>query len=156
MAGTVAPDLLTCPLCGLGFERADTLCAHGCPLGAMCRLVRCPECGYEFPEAPEGASWWDRLLGRRTETPDPRPEGVKALADLPDGTRARVVCLGARDTGRHGSLAVFGFVPGAEVTLLQRRPACVVKVDETELALDVEIAREVLVEPVEAGRPSPA
>ena len=151
MGGTVDSDLLTCPLCGFGFERADTLCSHGCPLGAMCRLVKCPGCGYEFPEEPEGGTFWERLFGRSTPEPEPRPEGVKILAEMDRGERARVVCLGARETGRHGSLAVFGFVPGAEVTLVQRRPACVVKVDETELALDVEIAREVLVEPVEEG-----
>lgn len=154
MGGTVASDLLTCALCGLGFERADTLCSHGCPLGAMCRLVKCPGCGYEFPEEPEGGTWWELLLGRRTPEPDPRPEGVKALAELTGGQRARVVCVGARETGRHGSLAVFGFVPGAVITLIQRRPACVIKVDETELALDVEIAREVLVEPIEEGVPA--
>jgi Fe2+ transport system protein FeoA len=40
-------------------------------------------------------------------------------------------------------------VPGAEVTLIQRRPACVVKIGETELALDPEIAADLLVRPAD-------
>ena len=40
---------------------------------------------------------------------------------------------------------MFGLVPGARIRLIQRQPACVVKVGETELALDPEIARDVLV-----------
>jgi Fe2+ transport system protein FeoA len=45
-------------------------------------------------------------------------------------------------------LAVFGLVPGAEVEVLQRRPTCVVRIGETDLALDADIANEILVEPV--------
>lgn len=138
-------DLLTCALCGFSFEKEDTLCAHGCPLGAACRLVRCPGCGYEFPEAPEKVSWLARITGRTREAAAGIPEGTRTLRDLARGERARVVCLGARSRNRQGSLAVFGLVPGAEVTLLQQRPACVVRVDETELALDPDIAGEILV-----------
>lgn len=136
--------LVTCPLCGFAFERADTLCAHGCPLSPLCRLVRCPGCGYEFPETPgEGAGWWSRLFGRGPAAPAP-PAGVRALSDLSRGERARVVCMGG-DPGRQKTLAVFGLAAGVEVTLLQQRPACVVRVDETELALDGDIAKEILV-----------
>lgn len=145
----MADDALTCPLCGFGFARGDTLCAHGCPLGAMCRLVRCPGCGYEFPEEATTASWVDRLLGRRAAGAE-LPRGVRPLASVEPGHRARVVCLGGRNGSRHGALSVFGFVPGAEVTVLQRRPATVVRVDETELAIDAAIAREILVEAPES------
>jgi len=33
------------------------------------------------------------------------------------------------------------------VTLVQRRPSCVIRIGETELALDLEIAEEILVQP---------
>jgi Fe2+ transport system protein FeoA len=59
------------------------------------------------------------------------------------------MCLGSTASPRHNRLAVFGLVPGAEVTVIQQRPACVVKVDETELSLDPEIARDILVHPAE-------
>ncbi len=54
---------------------------------------------------------------------------------------------GSTTSPRHQRLAVFGMVPGARITVIQQRPACVVKVDETELALDPEIARDILVHP---------
>jgi Fe2+ transport system protein FeoA len=51
---------------------------------------------------------------------------------------------------------VFGLGPDAEITLVQRQPACVIRIGETELALDPDIARDILVQPVEedtaAGR----
>jgi DtxR family Mn-dependent transcriptional regulator len=50
---------------------------------------------------------------------------------------------------RHNSLAVFGVVPGAEITLLQQQPACVVQIGETQLALDPEIAESILLDDVD-------
>ena len=57
-------EYLTCPMCGFGFEKDDTLCAHGCPLGALCNLIRCPSCAYEFPQTPRAVSWLRRLFKR--------------------------------------------------------------------------------------------
>ena len=139
---------VVCPLCGLGFERQDTLCAHGCPLGTMCRLIRCPGCEYEFPETP-AVSWLARFLGRPA-APEP-PDRHPSLLESEPGQRVRVLCLGARSSGRHLALVPFGLVPGCEIQLLQRRPACVIRVDETELALDPDIAREILVERLDDG-----
>lgn len=143
----MTPAYVVCPLCGLGFEREDTLCAHACPLGANCRLIRCPGCEYEFPETPAGISRLARLLGRRgaAEAPSGRP----SLLDVERGERVRILCLGSRSSGRYVPLAGFGLVPGSVIELVQRRPACVVRVDETELALDPDIAREILVERLE-------
>lgn len=38
-----------------------------------------------------------------------------------------------------------GIAPGAEVTLVERRPSRVLRLGETERALDMEIAKEILV-----------
>ncbi|HEX9729737.1 MAG TPA: FeoA family protein [Gemmatimonadales bacterium] len=135
---------LTCPFCGFEFERGDTLCAHGCPIGAVCHLIRCPTCGYEFPETPTVVSWLRRLF---TPARIPVPAvACRTVAQLRDGERARVVDLISARTSRRNALAVFGLIPGAEITLIQRRPSFVLRVGETELALDSEIAREILVE----------
>ena len=45
-------------------------------------------------------------------------------------------------------LAAFGINPGSEITLHQTRPAFVVRLGETELAIDKEIAREIFVRPL--------
>lgn len=141
----MAVAYLTCPFCGFEFDRGDTLCSHGCPFGAGCGLSRCPNCEYEFPEQPRGVSWLRRLWrGKHARHAQP-PEAAHTVRDLKKGARATVLCLGGQDTSRHNALAVFGLVPGAEISVVQQRPACVVRVGETELALDTEIACEILV-----------
>jgi Fe2+ transport system protein FeoA len=142
----MADEYLTCPFCGFEFAKEDTLCHHGCPLGAMCHLMRCPNCQYEFAEKPQAVSWLGGLMRKRRKPAVELPEDVMSVRELRPGERARVLCLGAGSTDRHNSLAVFGLVPGAEVLLVQHQPSCVIWVGETELALDPAIAREVLVE----------
>jgi Fe2+ transport system protein FeoA/rubredoxin len=141
----MASELLTCPLCGFGFDRTDTLCAHGCPLGAMCNLVRCPSCNYEFAETYPRESWMRKLFSKKTvAAPSNLPTEVRPVSELGFGTRAEVLCVGGGES-REDRLAVFGLAPGAEVTVIQQKPSCVLKIDETELALDPEIAAQILV-----------
>ena len=147
-------------MCGFEFARGDTLCAHGCPLGSMCRLVRCPSCKYEFPETPAAVGLFRRIFVRKRSLPvagseTHLPETVRAASELRPGQRGTVLCLGSTASDRHRTLTVFGVVPGAEVRIVQQQPACVIRVGETELALDREIAREILVEPadLEGDRP---
>ena len=146
----MAERFLTCPLCGFGFEPEDAVCAHGCPLSSHCSLVRCPACDYEFAESPARGSWLRRLFSGAA--PPAAAEGqCEALSvdQLRTGQTASVLSL----SGDRNRLAIFGLVPGTEITLLQRRPACVVRVGETELALDREIARRILVMPPASSSP---
>jgi len=137
----MAERYLTCPLCGFGFDPEDALCSHGCPLASHCALVRCPACDYEFTEQPSSVSWLRRLLGGGPRAPEPDQCEAQSVDQLGAGQTATILSL----SGSRNRLAVFGIVPGTEITLLQRRPACVVQVGETELALDREIARRILV-----------
>ena len=148
-------EYVSCPLCGFEFSRADTLCGHGCPLGSMCHLICCPSCGYEFPERPTGGSWLKKVFGREEEKVTSLPEGVVAASTLAAGDRATLVCMGLSTGTRERSLTVYGLVPGAEVEIVQQSPACVIRIDQTELALDREIADEILVEPEIAGSSGP-
>ena len=138
----MAADLVTCPFCALEFEAGDSLCEHGCPLRSSCGLVRCPACDYEFPRGGRSLRRLGRLL-RRTGSVD-ACRRFESVGDLERGERATVVSL-AGGAHRRNALAVFGLVPDSEITLIQNRPACVVRVGETELALDPEIARDILV-----------
>ncbi|MFQ6045464.1 MAG: ferrous iron transport protein A [Gemmatimonadales bacterium] len=144
----MAGDFLTCPFCGFEFSREDTLCHHGCPLGPTCRLIRCPNCAYEYPEKPQSLTWWGRLFGKPDVDEVEHPARVVTARELTKGERATVLCVGGPRRARQNALALFGIVPGAEVVLLQHRPSCVIRIGETELALDPEIAREILVERV--------
>lgn len=146
----MAGQVLTCPLCGFEFERADSLCHHGCPLGAMCHLTRCPACEYEFPEklpaqAAAQGGWWRRLFARRPASAACGAGGALTVLDLQGGETAEVLGLDGGSPNRRNSLAVFGLVPGCEVRVLQRYPSFVVRVGETVLALESDVARDIVV-----------
>ncbi len=136
-----------CPLCGFEFKSQDTLCHHGCPLHAQCRLMRCPAGGYECPAVPGGPAWLRRLFRRRPAPPgNGEACGLRSLTELRAGDRGEVVRVGREHEGaRRSTLSLYGLVPGGEVTLVQRRPACVVRIGETELALDFDVAAGILV-----------
>ena len=138
---------LVCPLCGLEFRGDDTLCEHGCPFRAGCPMSRCPSCGYEFAESSRSGSWatWLRSVFGNRRSKQPSCELPLSIRHLEPGETARVSALPAVER-RRNTLAVFGLTPGTEVTLVQKSPAFVVLIGETELALDAEIAGEVLVE----------
>lgn len=135
---------VVCLFCGFAFAPADTLCQHGCPLRTACGLIRCPNCDYEFPAQAERVSWFRRLFGRERDPAIALCETCQPLTELGRGDTARVVALSG--TRHPGALAVFGLVPGSDITLLQRHPAYVVQVGETQLALEDDIARGIFVE----------
>jgi Fe2+ transport system protein FeoA len=93
-------------------------------------------------------------LLRRAPPVDPC-QRFQPVSDLESGQSAIVIALGG-GASRRNALAVFGLVPESEITLVQSRPACVVRIGETELALDPEIAREILVrrQPASLSHPS--
>jgi Fe2+ transport system protein FeoA len=142
----MAEHILTCPLCGFEFQKSDALCHHGCPLGAMCNLARCPQCEYEFPQQPAGLSWLRRLFNNKKPTVPPMPaEGLLTVKDLDGGESAEVLCLAGESPSRRNHLAVFGLVPGSEIRLLQRIPSFVIEIGETVLALDADVAGDIVV-----------
>ena len=113
------------------------------PLELVCKLVRCPNCQYEFPERPESIGLLQRLFHRPQAAPA-HSDSVP-LSELNDGESSELVCLNCTQISRRNALAVFGLVPGSRLILQQKRPSFVVRVGETELALDGDIAREILV-----------
>lgn len=136
---------LLCPFCGFEFEKVDTLCRHGCPMNVVCNLVRCPSCDYEFPDKRDKHSWMQRLLKKGAPGEAGLTEDVLPIKRLKQGEQANVVCLAGASTSLQNTLAVFGLIPGSDVTLVQRYPSCVVRIGETELALDSEIAQKIMV-----------
>ena len=69
------------------------------------------------------------------------------LAKLRRGDYAIIDSL-PRQTAFLKKLLVFGLLPGENITVLQIRPAIVVSIGNTMLALDKEIARSILVKKV--------
>ncbi|MPN51990.1 hypothetical protein SDC9_199642 [bioreactor metagenome] len=66
-----------------------------------------------------------------------------AIRDLRPGDRIRVFTLNSANKSYLRKLAIFGVLPGAEVEVLQVRPAYVFRIGYTELALDDEVAQSI-------------
>jgi thiamine biosynthesis lipoprotein ApbE/Fe2+ transport system protein FeoA len=72
-------------------------------------------------------------------------DGGDPLLALPSGAEANVESLGGGPSARLGRLSSYGLAPGARVRLVQKRPAVVVEVDGTRLAIERGIAARIRV-----------
>ncbi|OGO19058.1 MAG: hypothetical protein A2Z14_16035 [Chloroflexi bacterium RBG_16_48_8] len=68
------------------------------------------------------------------------------LADIPPGMLVRILQMDKLPVEKRDHLLAFGLAPGRWVEIKQHRPAIVVQVDYTELALEPEVARNILVD----------
>jgi Fe2+ transport system protein FeoA len=68
-----------------------------------------------------------------------------ALSDLPEGASGYVAELETRDPERLQKLMAFGVLPGMPIRLIQRRPAYVFQVGQTQVAVDGAIAADIRV-----------
>jgi hypothetical protein len=57
-------SVFTCALCGGRFTHGEKVCGS-CPLNRGCEVVRCPNCGYQFPRESVIVRWVTRLLRRK-------------------------------------------------------------------------------------------
>lgn len=75
------------------------------------------------------------------------PPLVEPLTAVRVGEDCRIVYIAPKRHARLDRLAVLGIIPGAEIHLHQKKPSFVVRVAETDIAIDSEIAREIYVRP---------
>jgi Fe2+ transport system protein FeoA len=68
------------------------------------------------------------------------------LASLQPGTRGRIARVARDLTGRAERLAVLGVTAGAAIRVLQTFPGIVFECDQTEMAVEREVARAILIE----------
>jgi Fe2+ transport system protein FeoA len=150
---------MRCGLCGHRFDPVSMACHLACPLGAHCNLICCPNCGFQVVDASKTrlGGWLSRTFRspgvrrRPDQTPveaveRPERETVPLSHVLP-GREVRIVALREMSGPRISRLGAFGLVPGSRVEVVQRRPAPVVRVGETEIALSVEILERIEVAP---------
>ena len=76
---------------------------------------------------------------------------MKPLSGLRSGGTGTIVRIASSEPDRVVRLSSLGVIPGVRVTLVQRHPAVVLRVAETSIALDPEVADEILVEPTSTG-----
>ena len=122
--------------------------------------VESTACRFEHILSPEATNSICILLGHPTTCPHGKliPEGEccrRRAADvrplvmpatwLKVGEKATVAYLSTRAAIRLQRMATLGILPGSRISLVQRRPSYVIRVDETQLALDDAIVKEIYV-----------
>jgi DtxR family Mn-dependent transcriptional regulator len=73
---------------------------------------------------------------------------VVRLSDFEIGAKGRIIFIIPSEAARLGRLSSIGIAPGSIIRLIQRVPSYVIQVDETTIAIDPEIARDILVKRV--------
>lgn len=68
---------------------------------------------------------------------------VTRLSDFEVGQKGKIVFIVSIDPQRLNRLNSIGIIAGSEIRLLQRKPSIVVRIDETTVALDPDIAKEI-------------
>jgi DtxR family Mn-dependent transcriptional regulator len=122
--------------------------------------VEANACEFEHLIAPGITESICTLLGHPAECPHGRPipegpccaearksiEPVVVSADrMSTGEQARVAYIATRDYARLQKLTSFGISPGVTVKLHQRQPAFVLECEQTQLALEETVAKEIFV-----------
>jgi DtxR family Mn-dependent transcriptional regulator len=75
-----------------------------------------------------------------------RFDEARPLSSLEPGTVGVVVRIAGDNAARAERLAALGVTPGARIRVLQTFPGFVFQCDETELAVERRVARQILVE----------
>jgi len=81
----------------------------------------------------------------RAAQSSPAPTGP-SLADVPPGTMTRVTAWLGFSSARRQQLLAYGLAVGTLVRVVQQTAATVVLIEHTELALERDLARLILVE----------
>lgn len=70
---------------------------------------------------------------------------VHPLSEMQVGDLCEVVHIRPRHHTRLDRLGSYGLIPGSTIRLHQKKPSFVLQIDETDLALDVDVARDIYV-----------
>lgn len=76
---------------------------------------------------------------------------VMRLPDFEVGLKGRIVFIVSSDPSRLNRLGSMGITAGAIIKLLQKKPAFVIQIDETSIAVDPDIAKEIFVKRTTQG-----
>jgi len=147
---------MQCQLCGYEFNPTGMVCHAECPLGSHCNLVCCPNCGYQIIDESRSMvgnllrRLWPALGRSRQQSARPRKhehsgEALVPLSHVPEGKKVEVRNTEEMPANRLTKLSIFGLIPGGQVEVLQRRPAPIIRIDETELSLSEEILDQIWV-----------
>jgi Fe2+ transport system protein FeoA len=103
---------------------------------------------------------FDRRIGTANEDEDevietPDSHGTLNLLAVPAGMRARIHSFKGIPREKVDRLTAFGVTPGRWILVRQHRPETVIQVDFTELALEAEVAKFLIVDDIRSGEGGP-
>ncbi len=78
---------------------------------------------------------------------------VVSLAEMEAGETGTVAYIGTTDQARLAYLSSLGVMTGRPIELLQKKPSYILKVDESTVAFDESVSREIFVRPSQRKRP---
>ncbi len=149
---------IVCPLCSHSFTPSGLACHSHCPLGSRCNLICCPQCGYQLVDETRSrtAGWLRRLLpaAKPPVTTAVRPSAINGalpLTHIPVGMAVEVCAFESVGADQLARFTAFGLTPGTRIELVQRHPAPVLRIGETELAVSREIVEHIWVQPSAAA-----
>jgi DtxR family Mn-dependent transcriptional regulator len=125
-------------------ETEQTACRLEHVLSAAATEAVCSFLGHP-PQCPHGLPIPPGDCCRKLVTKVPPLLG--RLSDLSAGRQATVILVAPVEKEGLEQLTDLGIYPGVTVSIRQHRPALVVEVDHTTLAIDTEIARRIFVRP---------
>ena len=150
---------IECGLCGYEYNPDQHIACQSCPLHSDCNLVCCPACGYQTVD-PKGSflvklvSYLPKFNGASRM----RRDSIKgfSLMDIAPGGHAEVI--GFSDdfpADRKAYLQAYGLVLNHQIQVVQHSPVTIIRLDNIELALENDLAREIIVQfpAVEPPRP---
>jgi Fe2+ transport system protein FeoA len=73
---------------------------------------------------------------------------VTRLIDFEVGKSGKIVFITPSEAARIGRLSSIGIIPGTIIKLIQRKPSIVMQMDETTIAIDPELAKEIFVKKI--------
>jgi Fe2+ transport system protein FeoA len=112
-------------------------------------MVCCPACGYTTIDTDKttiGKLALELVPTQSSQKSSSIRPGLSTLAEAPMGAAVRVVSVENTDGSRPLQMQAYGLAPGRTVQVLQQDPITVVRADHTELALEDDLARKVLIE----------
>lgn len=139
-------------MCGYEYDASMLTCHAACPLGAHCMVVCCPRCGYSTVD-PARSNFTQRVIEifkRRATSSgaaviNEEIGGAKRLLDLKPGQGGHVADV-AGDEDMLLQLSQYGLLPGTPISLARKYPVPIVRVGQTDLALDRSVASQIYVD----------
>ena len=123
---------MKCTLCGIEFnENQEQSACRSCPVVKGCRLIQCPNCGFEIPPEPR---WLKTLWGW--------------FYDCIPKNRVEIISLDTKNPKKLQKLMTMNLFPGMRLTLIQRFPCYVFQMGHSQFVIDQELAQSIFVRPV--------